>query len=88
MDSDSNILIMTRDSIWTEHFVMVFLGGSDSEESACNARDLCSNSQRVKNSPEIQEMQVRSLGRKDLLEKVGGNLLQYSYLKNSTGGGA
>ena len=45
MDSDSNILIMTRDLIWTEHLVMVFLGGSNSKESACNARDLCSNSQ-------------------------------------------
>ena len=39
MDSDSNVLIMTRDLIWTEYFVMVFLGGSDGKESVCNIGD-------------------------------------------------
>ena len=37
--------------------------------------------QMVKNLPAIQEMQVRSLGQEDVMEKR--NLLQYSWLEYS-----
>ena len=42
----------------------------------------------VKNLPEMQEMQVQSLGQKDTLEKGNGNPLQYSCLGNSMDRGA
>ena len=42
----------------------------------------------VKNLPEMQEMQVQSLGQKDTMEKGNGNPLQYSCLGNSMDRGA
>jgi len=47
--------------------------------------------QQVKNPPamqETQEIQVRSLGQEDSLEKENGNPLQYSCLENSMDRGA
>ena len=47
--------------------------------------------QGVKNPPtmqETQEIQIRSLDRKDAMEEENGNPLQYSCLKNPRDGGA
>ena len=44
--------------------------------------------QRLKSLPAMREIQVRSLGQEDPLEKEGnGNPLQYSRLENPTDGG-
>ena len=44
--------------------------------------------QRLKHLPEMQETQVRSLGREDPLEKENGNPFQYSCPENPMEGGA
>ena len=42
--------------------------------------------QRLKHLPEMQETQVRSLGREDPLEKENGNPFQYSFFPDGTSG--
>ena len=72
------LLSLIRSHLFTFVFIFITLGDVRTSLVA----------QTVKRLSTMQEIQVRSLGQEDPLEKENGNLLQYSCLENPMEGGA